>query len=153
MTQDSPKRLSLNQTPAGEDHAARILREKIGDVRTLSGMPAAPPPRAGAIAQDQKQLETKIIAALQTVYDPELPLNIYDLGLIYEIAIDPANAVKVKMTLTAPGCPVAGDIVADVRRRIEAIPEVPKVTVDLVWDPPWTRDRLTDEARLELGLM
>ncbi len=151
MSEDG-KKISLAQKSRAEDHGARILREKIGDVRSLE-TPAPAAVTAGKIAADQKVLEGKVIAALQTVYDPELPLNIYDLGLIYELAIDPFNAVHVKMTLTAPGCPVAGEIVADVRRKIEAIPEVPKVDVELVWYPPWTRERLSDEARLELGLM
>ena len=94
-----------------------------------------------------------MIAALQTVYDPEIPLNIYDLGLIYKLTLAPSNAVKVEMTLTAPGCPVAGDIVAAVKQRVEAIPEVPRAEVELVWDPPWTRERLSEAARLELGMM
>jgi FeS assembly SUF system protein len=147
------KKLSLNQAAPGEDHAAKILREKIGDILSLGNTAPAKPVAAHVAAADQKELEARIIAALQTVYDPEIPLNIYDLGLIYTLAIDPANAVRIEMTLTAPGCPVAGDIVADVRRKVEAIPEVPKVDVVLVWNPPWTRDRLSEAARLELGLM
>ena len=102
---------------------------------------------------DQKGLEERVIAALQTIYDPEIPLNIYDLGLIYRLTIEPTSAVKVEMTLTAPGCPVAGDIVAEVKRKIEAIAEVPRAEVELVWDPPWTRERLSEAARLELGMM
>jgi FeS assembly SUF system protein len=152
MTQPE-KKVSLTQATSPEDAAAKILKDKIGDILSLGSTPAARPVTAGAVARDQKALEARIIAALQTVYDPEIPLNVYDLGLIYKLAIDPTNAVKVDMTLTAPGCPVAGDIVAEVRRKIEAIPEVPKVDVELVWDPPWTRDRLSEAARLELGLM
>jgi len=144
------KKISLGQ--AGEDAAAKILREKIGDILSLGNTPSPKPVTAGAVARDQKELEEKIIAAIQTVYDPEIPLNIYDLGLIYKLGIDPTNAVKVEMTLTAPGCPVAGDIVAEVKRKVEAIPEVPKVDVELVWDPPWSRDRLSEAARLELGM-
>jgi FeS assembly SUF system protein len=150
-----PRKLSLTQRSDGEDHAARILREKIGDVLSFGNQPAPLPPlRAeGLSAPDQQALEQKIVATLQTIYDPEIPLNIYDLGLIYRIAIEPSNAVRVEMTLTAPGCPVAGDIVAQVKRKIEAIPEVPAVVVELVWDPPWSRDRLSEAARLDLGLM
>lgn len=149
------KKVPLSQAPLpGEDHAARILREKIGDALSLGNTPAPPPPPPPVTAAaDQQELEARIVAALQTVYDPEIPLNVYDLGLIYKLVIDPVNAVKVEMTLTAPGCPVAGDIVREVQRKIEAIPEVPKVEVELVWDPPWTRDRLSEAARLELGLM
>ena len=144
---------SLHQAPAAEDHAAKVLREKIGDVKTIPSAAGAAPLYTANLAPHQKQLEEKIVATLQSVFDPEIPLNIYDLGLIYALEIAPTNAVKVRMTLTAPGCPVAGDIVADVKRKLEAIPEVPAVEVQLVWDPPWTRERLTEAARLELGML
>ena len=148
------KGISLTQAGGGDDHAAKILREKIGDILSLGDRPAPPQPKVqGGQAQDQKGLEEKIIEALRSIYDPEIPLNIYDLGLIYRLTIEPTNGVKVEMTLTAPGCPVAGDILAAVKRKIEAIPEVPRVEVELVWDPPWTRERLSEAARLELGLM
>jgi FeS assembly SUF system protein len=146
------KKFSLRQAGeggAGEDHAARILREKIGDILSLGDKPAE---RTVVEGGDQKGLEEKVIGVLQTIYDPEIPLNIYDLGLIYRIGIEPTSAVKVEMTLTAPGCPVAGDIVAEVKKKIEAIPEVPRAEVELVWDPPWTRERLSEAARLELGM-
>ena len=153
------KKISLTQATggsAGADHAAKIFREKIGDILSLGGKPVGRTvvEDAGGAggAGEQKALEAKIIEALRTIYDPELPLNIYDLGLIYRLTLDAANAVKVEMTLTAPGCPVAGDIVAAVKRVVEAIPEVPRVEVKLVWDPPWTRERLSEAARLELGM-
>jgi FeS assembly SUF system protein len=146
------KKISLTLAETAEDHAARIMREKIGDILSLGDKPTEHTVVEGAAA-DQKGLEEKVIAALQTVYDPEIPLNIYDLGLIYRLTIAPSNAVKVEMTLTAPGCPVAGDIVAAVKQRVEAIPEVPRAEVELVWDPPWTRERLSEAARLELGMM
>ena len=149
---DEGKKFSLSQASEGEDHAARILREKIGDVLALGDTPAGKTVVEGA-ARDQRGLEEKVVAALQTIYDPEIPLNIYDLGLIYRIAIEPTSAVKVEMTLTAPGCPVAGDIVAEVKKKIEAIPDVPRAEVELVWDPPWTKERLSEAARLELGMM
>ncbi|HVT88359.1 MAG TPA: DUF59 domain-containing protein [Tepidisphaeraceae bacterium] len=102
----------------------------------------------------QKALEEKVIEALRMVYDPELPVNIYDLGLIYEITVDPeAAAVYVKMTLTAPGCPVAGSLPGDVQRRLEAVPGISNAIVELVWDPPWTKDRMSEEALLDLGLL
>ena len=95
-----------------------------------------------------------MIAAIQTVYDPEIPVNIYDLGLIYDIAVDDATGkVHVKMTLTAPGCPVAGSLPVEVERRIEQIEEVPSAVVELVWDPPWSREMMSEAAQLELGLM
>jgi FeS assembly SUF system protein len=149
---DDPPKLSLQQAATDADHAAKILREKVGDVRTLSTAPV-PATQVQTAAGDQKQLEARIIAALQTIFDPEIPLNIYDLGLIYRLVLDPTNAVRIEMTLTAPGCPVAGDIVAEVKRKVEAIPEVPRVDVELVWDPPWSRERLSEAARLDLGML
>jgi FeS assembly SUF system protein len=102
----------------------------------------------------QKAIEEKVIAAIQTVYDPEIPVNIYDLGLIYDIDVDDASGkVHVKMTLTAPGCPVAGSLPVEVEQRIENIPEVPSAIVELVWDPPWSREMMSEAAQLELGLM
>ena len=102
----------------------------------------------------QKAIEEKVIDTIRLVYDPEIPVNIYDLGLIYNIDIDPKdNTVRVKMTLTAPGCPVAGELVMQVQKRIEAIAEVPEAIVELVWDPPWTRERMSEVAQLELGLL
>jgi FeS assembly SUF system protein len=100
----------------------------------------------------RKLLEGKVIEAIRQVYDPEIPVNLYDLGLIYEIAVADDNSVKVKMTLTAPACPVAGSLPAEVERRIENVPEVKNAEVELVWDPPWTRDRMSEAAQLELGL-
>ena len=102
----------------------------------------------------QKAIEEKVIDAIRTVYDPEIPVNVYDLGLIYDIAVDDeTRKVHVKMTLTAPGCPVAGSLPVEVEKRIENIPEVPSAVVELVWDPPWSRERMSEAAQLELGLM
>ena len=94
-----------------------------------------------------------VIAALRTVHDPEIPVNIYDLGLIYDISVAADAEVEIKMTLTAPACPVAGAIVSDVARRTGELASVARSHVKLVWDPPWSRDRMTDEALLELGLL
>ena len=103
---------------------------------------------------NQKAIEEKIVSVLRTIYDPEIPVNIYDLGLIYAIDIDAQTSkVRVKMTLTAPGCPVAGELVAQVQQKIETLDEVPDATVDLVWDPPWGREMMSESARLELGLL
>lgn len=100
----------------------------------------------------QKLLEGKVIEAVRQVYDPEIPVNVYDLGLIYEIDAGEDGRVKVKMTLTAPACPVAGTLPGEVEKRIENIPDVVSADVELVWDPPWTRDRMSEAAQLELGL-
>lgn len=104
-------------------------------------------------AAKQKATEEKAIDAIRLVYDPEIPVNVYDLGLIYGIDVDEAtNAVKVRMTLTAPACPVAGAIVAEVKQRVESIGDVPSVEVELVWDPPWSREMMSEAAQLELNL-
>ena len=94
-----------------------------------------------------------VVDACRTVYDPEIPVNIYDLGLIYTIDITPDSAVKVVMTLTAPGCPVAGEMPGWVQDSVSAVPGVRDVDVDMVFDPPWGMDMMSDEARLELGFM
>jgi FeS assembly SUF system protein len=101
----------------------------------------------------QKSLKQKVIDALRTVYDPEIPVNIYELGLIYKIEVTPEAAVKITMTLTAPACPVAETLPLEVERKIEQIPEVTHAEVELVWDPPWTRDRMSQEVLLQLGLI
>ncbi len=93
------------------------------------------------------------VEACRTVYDPEIPVNIYDLGLIYTIDINDENEVKVIMSLTAPGCPVAGEMPGWVTDAIEPLPGVKHVDVNLVFDPPWGMDMMSDEARLELGFM
>jgi len=98
-------------------------------------------------------LYDSIVEACRTVFDPEIPVNIYDLGLIYTIEIGPENEVDVIMTLTAPGCPVAGDMPGWVADAIEPLDGVKQVTVDLTWEPPWGMDMMSDEARLELGFM
>jgi FeS assembly SUF system protein len=95
----------------------------------------------------------EIVEACRSVFDPEIPVNIYDLGLIYTIDIDAENAVKIVMTLTAPGCPVAGEMPGWVADAIEPIDGIKQVDVDLVWDPPWGMDMMSDAARLELGFM
>jgi FeS assembly SUF system protein len=94
-----------------------------------------------------------VVAALRTVHDPEIPVNIYDLGLVYRIGIDPEGAVAIDMTLTAPGCPVAGEMPGWVADAVSPVPGVKTVDVNLVWEPPWGMDKLSEEARLELGFM
>lgn len=101
---------------------------------------------------DDEALLENVIAALKTVYDPEIPVNIYDLGLIYRINIDQGD-VEVDMTLTAPGCPVAHTFPGMVERTVELVPGVNIAKVELVWDPPWRQDLISEAARLELGLI
>jgi len=94
----------------------------------------------------------RIVAALQTVYDPEIPTNVYDLGLVYAIDAVGENDIAVRMTLTAPGCPVAGILPGQVEKAVEAVEGVGRCHVELVWDPPWNKDMMSDEAKLELGM-
>jgi FeS assembly SUF system protein len=98
-------------------------------------------------------LREKIIAALRTIFDPEIPVNIYDLGLIYELAVDADGKVFVRMTLTAPSCPVAERFPVVVESRLSEVPGVSDVRVELVWDPPWSKERLPEEVKLRLGLL
>ena len=98
-------------------------------------------------------LEIKIVEMLKTVHDPELPADIYELGLVYDINISDNGYVNIKMTLTAPGCPVAGDIIAEVDSKIRTIEDVSDVNVMLTFDPPWNRDMMSEEAKLELGFL
>jgi FeS assembly SUF system protein len=97
-------------------------------------------------------LRARVIAALRQISDPELPVNIYDLGLIYELDIDDLGRVAIRMTLTAPGCPVAQSFPALVEDAVEAVAGVSRADVELVWEPPWDRHRMSEVARLELGI-
>ena len=112
-----------------------------------SGQPAQQAAQPGEVS-----LEEKIIALLRNIYDPELPVNIYDLGLIYEIAVK-GRDIDVVMTLTSPNCPVAGSMPAQVECAIKSLDEVDNVCVELTWDPPWDSDQLSDEVKLTLGLL
>jgi FeS assembly SUF system protein len=94
-----------------------------------------------------------VIEALKDIYDPEIPVNIYDLGLIYDVEITPDRHAKVKMTLTTPHCPVAESMPGEVELRIGAVPGIGDAEVELVWDPPWDPQKMTDEAKLELGML
>ena len=102
---------------------------------------------------DHDALTADIIAALRTVHDPEIPVNIYDLGLIYRIEPKDEGLVEIDMTLTAPGCPVAGEMLSWVEKAVGELPGIGKVEVRLVFDPPWDSSRMSDEVKLELGLL
>lgn len=103
--------------------------------------------------QQRSALEGEIIRALRTVYDPEIPVNIYDLGLIYGIDVDCDNNVRLRMTLTAPNCPIAEDVVEGVREAVMDVPKVTGVDVELVFEPVWNQSMMSEEAMLELGLL
>jgi FeS assembly SUF system protein len=114
----------------------------------LSQKPADP-----SEAAPGADLYEAVIDALKDIYDPEIPVNIYDLGLIYDVEITPDHHAKVKMTLTTPHCPVAESMPGEVELRIGAVPGIGDAEVELVWDPPWDPQKMTDEAKLELGML
>lgn len=102
---------------------------------------------------DTVVLRNNVVEALHQIYDPEIPINIYDLGLIYDVDVKAEGDVHVQMTLTTPACPVAGSLPGEVEQHVREVEGVRDVVVELVWDPPWTPDLLSDEAKLELGLL
>ncbi|MBY0228797.1 MAG: iron-sulfur cluster assembly protein [Gemmataceae bacterium] len=108
-----------------------------------SPMPEPPP---------DATLEERVVAVLQSIHDPEIPVNIHELGLIYKLDVSPAGEVGIDMTLTSPNCPVAGSLVGEVQRKVAALPGVAKADVRLVWEPPWDKSRMSEAAMMFLGL-
>jgi FeS assembly SUF system protein len=125
-------------------------------VQTPSASSSAPDTQltAGMVRDDARTdaLGPQIVKAISNVFDPEIPVNIYELGLIYEILVTASNEVGIRMTLTAPACPAAQSLPVEVKRQVAQVPGVADVRVDVVWDPPWDRDRMSDAARLQLGI-
>jgi len=119
----------------------------------LEGFLAQRPAAPAGDAPSADALHEAVIEALKDIYDPEIPVNIYDLGLIYDVEITPDHHAKVKMTLTTPHCPVAESMPGEVELRIGAVPGIGDAEVELVWDPPWDPQKMTDEAKLELGML
>lgn len=102
---------------------------------------------------DKRFLEQKIVSVLETVYDPEIPVNIYELGLVYDIKINDNSDVDITMTLTSPACPVAESLPGEVRQKIKSIDDINEVNINLVWEPPWNKDMMSEEAKLNLGFL
>jgi FeS assembly SUF system protein len=132
----------------------------LNDPEPLSEGTAVPASESDSLAahvggvDPEGSLEDAVVAALKSVFDPEIPVNIYDLGLIYGLSIDHESAhVDIEMTLTAPGCPVAQTFPGEVERRVMEVPGVASAKVELVWEPPWTRDRMSEAAQLTLGML
>lgn len=123
-------------------------QEVVGD----AGLSAEAPLPHGRTKEQVEQLTQNIIAALKTVQDPEIPADIFELGLIYQIDISPEEVVHIEMTLTAPGCPVAGQIVEQVQSAVSLVPGVLAVVVKIVFEPPWDQSRMSDEARATLDM-
>jgi FeS assembly SUF system protein len=111
--------------------------------------PMENPPPVSAGAQG---IEESIVEALKTVYDPEIPVNIYEMGLIYDLNVEPGGQVQIKMTLTSPACPVAGSLPGEVKDRVEGVPGVAAAEVEVVWDPVWNPSMMSEAARLQLGM-
>jgi FeS assembly SUF system protein len=123
----------------------------------LTAPPPPPPADVPVVGPPDPQrtadLQGKIIDVIKTVFDPEIPVDIYELGLIYDIIVDADNKVLVKMTLTSPACPSAQQLPSEVRYKVKAIPEVTEAVVDIVWEPPWDKERMSDTAKLQLGFL
>jgi FeS assembly SUF system protein len=100
-----------------------------------------------------REIEESVIEVLRTCYDPEIPVNIYELGLIYSIDVNPSGHVDIRMTLTSPGCPVAGTLPPDVQQKVQSIIGVTSANVEVVWDPAWSPERMTEAAKLQLGFL
>lgn len=127
------------------DPAAGVVSPADGAAKAEGNTSALPP-------EEIERLTNDIIAALKTVYDPEIPADIYELGLIYKVEVDDDRNVAINMTLTAPGCPVAGEMPVWVENAVNAVPGVAGTRVNIVFDPPWDQSRMSDEARLAVGM-
>jgi FeS assembly SUF system protein len=112
----------------------------------------APVDKSALSEKELSELTDKIVAALKTVYDPEIPVDIYELGLIYKVDVDDEKNVTIDMTLTAPGCPVAGEMPGMVKDALEQVEGLGEITVNMVFDPPWEPSRMSEEAKLELNM-
>ena len=149
--QREAERLANMQIPGLDAAEAKAAAPKARDTIDLSpttGKPVEPPTEA-----ELERITTDVIAQLKTVYDPEIPTDIYELGLIYKVELEDDRTLKVLMTLTAPGCPVAGEMPGWVQEACEVVAGVSRVEVDMTFDPPWTVDRMSEEARLELNML
>jgi len=158
--------LDLNDAPppldageSGDEPAESASSAFDTSALTAPAGPAAPP--ASAVSPETPvegdplktlELKPKIVEQLSTVFDPEIPVNVYELGLIYDIVVDAQGLTVIRMTLTAPGCPAAVTLPAEVQGKVKAIDGVSDARVDLVWDPPWDKDRMSDAAKLQLGI-
>jgi FeS assembly SUF system protein len=132
-----------------EDRAVRTDEE--------AHAPSAAGATAGAIFERRDPVKTltmqpQIVKVLSTIFDPEIQVNIFELGLVYEIAVDSENVVAIRMTLTAPGCPAAQSLPVEVVNKLKQLPGITDAHVEIVWDPPWNKDRMSDAAKLQLGM-
>ena len=133
----------LEQEISAEEVSEQVVSEQEQEGRGLEA------PASGDTSPD---LETSIIEVLHTCFDPEIPVDIYELGLIYGIDILPSGEVNIRMTLTSPGCPVAGSLPGEVEEKVRSVPGVTAAKVELVWEPPWCMDNMSEAAKLQLGM-
>jgi FeS assembly SUF system protein len=152
-TESTSEAVAEAVTQAGGDDLPFTVPEGLNiDALTTPLPTTADSPGIGAPdAARTADLQPKIVEVLKTVYDPEIPVDIYELGLIYDIIVDAERRVLVKMTLTSPACPSAQQIPSEARYKIKALPEVTDAWVEIVWDPPWSKDRMSETAKLQLG--
>jgi FeS assembly SUF system protein len=142
----------MNARPT-EIGMSRLSGQPSEEPAAVAPVPELPKTLAAPLTADQVEaLRAAIVDELQHCFDPEIPVNIYELGLIYAIDVEPRGEVALKMTLTSPACPVAGSLPGDVKSRILKLPSVTEATVDVVWDPPWDKDRMSEAAKLQLGI-
>lgn len=171
MTHDDSDTATVAPPPGGQGEAAVAANQKPGEAESTgpaaspepgqAASPSAPPsvaeggtpvPGSALSAEELDQLTADIVAALKTVYDPEIPCDIYELGLIYKIDVGDERNVGIDMTLTAPGCPVAGEMPGWVENAVASVRGVSGVDVNLVFDPPWDMSRMSDEAKMAIGM-
>ena len=158
MSDENPVTETVTRQPltvlpnTDQDAAMKAAAEKALEAAKPLGEPIKPPPAKPLDALQRKLLEGQVIKAIRSIYDPEIPVNIYELGLIYGIEVGEDASVKVRMTLTAPACPVAGSLPGEVEKRIEAVPDVRSADVELVWEPSWSKDMMSEAARLTLDM-
>lgn len=138
------------------DQPVQLDTNRLNPQPEQSSVPAsasAPPSVPDPLTPEQVQeIEKNAVEALKTCFDPEIPVNIYEMGLIYNIDVQPSGIVHVRMTLTSPACPAAGSLPPEVRWKVQEIPGVKDAKVEIVWDPPWTKERMSEAARLQLGI-
>ena len=147
----SPGESSGSTPPEGKAPVGSVESQEAPE--SPSPVETSPNDPPDSSAPGTKDIEEKTVEVLRSTFDPEIPVNIYELGLIYEVKVDGSNAVYIKMTLTSPACPVAGTLPPEVENKVKAIPGVTGAKIDLVWDPPWDPSMMTEAAKLQLGMM
>ncbi len=147
---DAAVDLNLNSTPEAESTPMTTGPTATGDVSTAA---ASTTPDSTSPSADAGEIKERIVEQLKTVFDPEIPVNIYEMGLIYDVDVDADGATRIRMTLTTPMCPAAEELPPEVEGKARTVEGVTSVQLDLVWEPPWTPDMMSEAARLDLGMI